>query len=301
MADYIIMKAVEFDKLPAKFKKQHGNVQALVDAGYWLQAKYDGCMGIASIFPGQPDLCRMRSRTGEDYTASCGHILEALGNALANAPRCNTPAIIIGEVWQPIDEAAFPEVSGKFRRQKPSPELKFVINDFLPLGFNTVDSYRVRYARLNQFFGDDPDDIIRIACTVVPPQALTSDVTGYAIELQGRGGYDGAIVRNPDAGYTVGTVKNGEIIKVKPTLSLDLPVIRLECDRGEKTGRDVYSVCVRYRGVDSMVGSGMPHDRASCPENGQIVEIECLGITADGKLREPRFKGIRFDKLEPDN
>src|ERR1051326_203851 len=125
MADYIVMKAVEFDKLPAKFKKQHGNVQALVDAGYYVQHKYDGCMCIAEVWPEHLGRSRMLSRTGEDYTASCGHILDALGRALANAPRCTAPAIVIGEVWQPIHEAAFPEISGKFRRHSQSPELKF--------------------------------------------------------------------------------------------------------------------------------------------------------------------------------
>lgn len=300
MPDYIVMKAVEFDKLPSKFKKQHGNVQALVDSGYYVQAKYDGCMGVAEVWPEDLGRSRMLSRTGEDYTKSCGHILDALERALNNSPRCGTPVVVIGEVWQPIEEAAFPEISGKFRRQSPSPELKFVVNDILPLGMNTPTPYKDRFRDLQASFEDDPDDIIRIACTVVPPQALTSDVTGYAIELQGRGGYDGAIVRNPDAGYTVGTVKNGEIIKVKPTLSLDLKVTGRMCEPGEKTGRDVWTVGVVYQGVVTKVGSGVPHDGKEVPVSGMIAEIECLGITADGKLREPRFKGMRFDKLEPD-
>lgn len=31
-----------------------------------------------------------------------------------------------------------------------------------------------------------------------------------------------------------------------------------------------------------------------------LKAVESLGLTADGKLREPRFKGVRFDKHEPD-
>lgn len=40
------MKAVEYDKLPVKFKKANP-FEGLLDQGYWLQKKYDGCMGIA--------------------------------------------------------------------------------------------------------------------------------------------------------------------------------------------------------------------------------------------------------------
>lgn len=33
---------------------------------------------------------------------------------------------------------------------------------------------------------------------------------------------------------------------------------------------------------------------------GLIVEIEGMGFTADGLIREPRFNGVRHDKLEAD-
>lgn len=287
MADYIVMKAVEFDKLPAKFKKQHGNVQALVDQGYFVQHKYDGCMGIAVIYPEGGS--KMLSRTGEDYSLSCGHILSFLEGI---APG---PTIFIGEVWQPIEEAPFPVISGKFRAARPSPELRFIVNDMLPIGFDTTTSYRSRYGYLCTIL---PDFSRLYTACVAHTDTGVRDVLGYALALQGQGGYDGAIVRNPDAGYTVGLVKNGEIVKVKPTLSLDLQCVQVMRNPGEKTGRDVFTLEVEYKGVRTVVGSGVPHQIGDLL--GNIVEIECLGITADGKLREPRFKGLRFDKLKPD-
>ena len=33
---------------------------------------------------------------------------------------------------------------------------------------------------------------------------------------------------------------------------------------------------------------------------GKIVEIEAMDYSSDGLLREPRLKGVRLDKLEPD-
>jgi DNA ligase-1 len=126
------------------------------------------------------------------------------------------------------------------------------------------------------------------------------DVMKHAADWVAEGGFDGAILRDPHAGYTIGKVKKGQIVKVKPLLSLDLAVQRVHCSPGEKTGRPVYTVEVQYEGVTSMVGSGMPHDEEQVPLAGSIVEIECLGVTEDGKLREPRFKGIRHDKTQPD-
>jgi DNA ligase-1 len=114
------------------------------------------------------------------------------------------------------------------------------------------------------------------------------------------GGYDGAIIRNSNTKYTPGLVKNAEIIKVKPLTSLDLRVDSVMTEPGAKTGRPVYTIEVNYKGVTSKVGSGIPHAYNDVPKIGQIVQIDCLGITADGKLREPRFIGIRHDKEEPD-
>jgi DNA ligase-1 len=45
------------------------------------------------------------------------------------------------------------------------------------------------------------------------------------------------------------------------------------------------------------VGAVHGTDASPC---GKIVEVECMGITPDGRLREPRFKGIRYDKAGTD-
>ena len=304
MADYIVMKAVEHGKLPSKFRKQYPDLKSLQDAGWWLQKKYDGCMGIADVWNHNLGNSRMLSRTGEDYTLSCGHILNELHEAMddRHGPNDWEHAAFIGEVWQPIEEAAFPTISGKFRRQNPSPELRFVVNDILPAGYTTTSPYRLRYQDVVDLLGLPGEDFYKVttAETWKNPSHFWEDPLTPALQWQGQGGFDGAILRDPNAGYTVGTVKAGEIVKVKPTLSLDLVVEDLVVQKGEKTGRNVYTLYVLYNGVRSSVGSGMPHMADECPYPGDIVEIECLGITADGKLREPRFKGIRHDKLKPD-
>src|SRR5690606_17449379 len=105
---------------------------------------------------------------------------------------------------------------------------------------------------------------------------------------------------DPNAVWFRGDSKVGELIKVKPTLALDLRCVNYGIETGEKTGRKVVTLVVHYRGVETTVGSGVPHDLDPYTVAGKIIEVECLGVTEDGKLREPRFKGVRFDKLEPD-
>lgn len=291
MADVRIMKAVEYNKLPAKFKKDN-RFSDLWSKGYWLQRKYDGCFAKITVTPYS---CSAETRTGEPIR-SVGHILAQL-QQLVRAYGLTEGVVLLGELWS--REHDFPTISGMVRRHSPAPELCFVLNDYLPLGMDTERGYCDRYYDIVRFLSEDAGPHCEVAETYTAFE-WDNDAEGYARRWKQEGGFDGAILRNPVAGYTVGIVKAGEIIKVKPLLSLDLPVKAWFSEPGEKTGRPVYSIEVEYRGVTSRVGSGMPHDFDSVPRVGQIVEIECMDITEDGKLREPRYKGIRFDKEQPD-
>jgi ATP-dependent DNA ligase len=290
MADPKYMKAVEFDKLPAKFKKQHGDADALRKAGWWVQPKYDGCYGMAVFHQAGPG--QMLSRGGQDCSVSCAHILRELDGILPEE------CVILGEVWHP--DRAQPKISGSFMAQRPS-DLQFRVHDILPLGLETSTPYRERFHTLGEVLPEDIDGgfhVHRALC--YPSHFCQVDVRTYAQQLVARGGFDGAILRDPDAGYTIGNVKRGEIVKVKPTMSLDLRVEGGTNEVGEKTGRNVITLCVDYRGQRSWVGSGVPHDGHAEDYFGKIIEVECMGLTEDGKLREPRFKCMRPDKEEPD-
>lgn len=295
MADYNILKAVEYGKTSAAWRKTHA-FEELLDLGWWLQPKYDGCFGMAVIKPDPAD-SRMLSRTGEDYTASCRHLLDEIHQCCEETGTfpMDEGFVVLGEVWHPTDK--FPKISGDFRRQRPSPELCFVANDLLPLKLVTPLVYSNRYDELQTMLGHAPlDEVTKV--TVVVNSAFVNPAK-YAQALKESGGYDGAILRDPTASYTIGDAKLGQIIKVKPVMSLDLEVVKVLTVVGAKTGRDVHTLVVSYNGVESTVGSGVPH---IANENWFLypVEIECMGLTEDGKLREPRFKGIRYDKVKAD-
>jgi DNA ligase-1 len=292
MADLKYMKAVEYDALPSLFKKAFP-LLTLGPRGYWLQRKYDGCFGKAIITKRLED-CRMESREGKDYTPSCTHILGQL-HSLAEG---DTFAIL-GEVWK--KGVSFPDISGRFRRQSAgSQDIDFVINDVLDPRMETLVPYKQRFEVASEFVLEGmPQDNIRLAETY----EFWDDTAGplpHAIRWKNEGGYDGAILRNPSAGYTFGKVKDGAIIKVKPVLSLDIRCLGYAVETGEKTGRPVYTIRVEYRGVITAVGSGVPHAFQNVPKLGQIVQIDSMGLTEDGRLREPRFITIRHDKSESD-
>jgi ATP-dependent DNA ligase len=298
-AKYNILKALEYGKLSAATKKRFANEQAFADAGWWTQRKYDGVFAKFEMLGSSHGLSGLETRTGEPIE-SCDHIREQLETYLPRSYR-KDGVVLLGELWH--ESNPFPKTSGDVRRHKPSPHLKFVLNDMTsPFMFSTLP-YRERYQAIRDLFPMDECPSVLVAETRF---TRCSDVWQYARDLTaykltpGGGWYDGAILRDPDACYTVGDAKAGQIIKVKPKLTLDLRVARIKLDKGEKTGRVVYTIEVEYRGKLTTVGAGMPHLAAEVPPQGSIVEIECLGLTADGALREPVYKGIRFDKLEPD-
>lgn len=296
MADIRIMKAVEFSKLAASFKKRWVNEQHLFETGWLAQPKFDGCYGEFHIDKRAGGNSKAFNygitRTGEAIK-SCDHIIEDLWQRTPDG----SVIIYVGELWCEDHLVLFPEISGWVRRHYPATKLCLKVFDVLPTGLNTTEQYRLRYERACELVGHTPST----AVSIVPMIGRNvTDINLAAGNLKAQGKYDGAILRDPDAGYKVGLVKQGEIVKVKPVMSLDLTIVGLMEEVGEKTGRPVYTLSVTHNGVVSDVGSGMPHKLPKDMVLGAIAEIECMGLTEDGKLREPRFKGIRHDKEQAD-
>lgn len=302
MSTPLILKAVELAATSAKFKKTHPTHGSLQAAGWWLQRKYDGCFGMAIVR--EYSASQMLSRTGEDYTASCRHILAELLEAVISVRGTGWHEVVfLGEVWHPA--WGFPTISGKFRKQAPCPDLMFMANDLLPAGLVSRFGYSKRWEELAETLPHD--DAPQVRTFHVPRE--TGDAWERALEWQGMGGYDGAILRDPEAPYTIGVARAGQIVKVKPTLSLDLRVIDVLPGEGKHEGRAGALRCDLGGGAFVDVGTGLSDAEREefwvCREgmlapNTTIVEVEAMGWSTEGKLREPRLKGIRHDKLVPD-
>lgn len=291
---YINQAPREFAKQSAAFKKAHPTLADLPQGEYTMQPKYDGCHLIVHL--DQYAVPRAFSRTGEPVR-SVDHIVAQL-------------LAVFGTGWTIFGEAyafglTFPEISGNFRQHKPSENLCFMAFDVVPastfnLGLYYPTPYRERLASLRA--------AVRAGGALAPDIIVTPDLpldnpTGFAVTLKKQGGYDGAIVRRSDAGWQAGDSKHGEVIKVKPIESLDLRVRGWFLGKGKHANR-AGGIYVEYDGVQTGVGTGFTDDERSIiaqgTADGAIAEVEFMGFTEDGALREPRFKGWRYDKLKAD-
>lgn len=289
MAEYIVQKPIDLTKLTAKART---HVEQLTD--FDITPKYDGCCAVPA-FDCRGFFAGAFSATGE-YAPSMERIGKWIEKNWAHPPLRDIA--LVGEAW--IPGAEFPVINGTFRRQSVQPELRFVPFDAVRWqagqDFPLLGDERPYIERLHELDrGYDTEYVIPL----VHHTGSLQDADKLAKVWKAQGGFDGAIARNPYCAYEVGRCKH-EVVKVKPVLSLDLRCVGTAVEPGEKTKRPVLTVEVEHNGVRTWVGSGVPHDLGELDVFAAIVEIECMGVTPDGKLREPRFKGIRYDKVEAD-
>lgn len=274
----------------AAFKKKYPTLDDLPADEYIMMPKYDGCLAIVNTEAPIP--MAVTTRTGE-LVHSMWHVAEQARDLLPGY-------VIFGEAYK--FDTPFKDISGAFRRHSQQPTLFLVAFDAVP-GQDWRDGkcnepYKARLARLQEALGATHTPAI-----IVAPADDAVGSQGFANALVKTGGYDGAILRRADAPWTTGASKNGEAIKVKPVQSLDLRAVDWFYGKGKHAGR-AGGIVVEYRGVQTQVGTGFSDaERETIASQGtrnQIAEIEFMELTEEGKLREPRFKGWRFDKTEPD-
>ena len=273
----------------AAFKKKYPTLDDLPADEYIMMPKYDGCLAIVVA----DDEGHVLTRTGEPITS--------IPHVLAQARAMLPGYVIFGEAYK--WDTPFKDISGAFRRHAPQDDLIVVAFDAVPVADwragKCDESYKARLARLREAWHASP-----VPAIIVAPASDAGASQGFANALVAQGGYDGAILRRADAPWTVGASKNGEAIKVKPVQSLDLEVHGWFRGKGKHAGR-AGGITVLYRGVQTDVGTGFTdREREEIASAGQapcaIAEVEFMELTADGKLREPRFKGWRYDKDKAD-
>ena len=125
-----------------------------------------------------------------------------------------------------------------------------------------------------------------------------------ADDIIDRGG-EGLILHAEDVQPYQPGKRNASILKIKRGISVDLECLGVYLGKG-KYSASVGGLLCRYKDGRIIRVSGMTdiqrqvwfdhHDYIV----GKIVQIDAMGETANGMLREPRFIGIRTDKEEPD-
>lgn len=295
---YVNQAPKELSAQSAKFKKKWASVEALCNHGWLVQPKYDGVHAMIHTGSADQPEGRALSRTGEAYL-SIDHLIKACQRAFGYG------WVVFVEVWVPGWQHK--DINGAARRQYPQPDLQAVVFDAVPqVAFARGEYDEPYWSRLDLIeHCIEQFECLRVPAEVFPDgQVFTDDsVTKVALDYKNSKvyAYDGLILRDLKAPWKAGAAKEGEVIKVKPILSLDLLVVgQFAEQRATKLGG---YLTVTYKGVESDVGSGLSQGILGailCADEdfaGNIAEIECLGLTPDGKLREPRFKGFRFDTV----
>lgn len=290
---YINQAPRELSKQSAAFKKKHPTFAALPE-GYTMQPKYDGCHLIIHLQDNGE--ARAISRTGEPCR-SVDHIVAQVKAAFGSG------VVVFGEAY--CFGKTFSQLSGLFRQHANAPELIFMAFDVVPsaafeLGLYYPTPYRERLERLRAAV--QAAEALTPAI-LTPPDYPMLNPEEFAQTLKAHGGYDGVILRNGDSGWQAGDSKHGEVIKVKPVMSLDLRVRGWFIGKGKHAAR-AGGIYVEHNGVQTGVGTGFTDDERTQIANGLcdngIAEVEFMGFTEDGALREPRFKGWRYDKHKAD-
>lgn len=297
MSDYIVHKAVEVKKVVPKARRDQLTIEYL-SMWYWADRKYDGCQAV--IFVDGQDDAVVQSRTGETYVG-CAPAARRLSRIVGPE---GYGRVYFAEAWWPGKDQ-FNLISGAFRKGVENEDLQLRV-------FDSVDYKSFEY-------GYDPtpfstrrellEDLLSNVAFGDPQVELSHCITNakygnaqeYCNLLFEEGGYDGLVLKNPNGTWTKNKATGDEQIKIKKRLSYDLRVIDFHIGTGGKTGRPVYTITVDFKGSPLGVGSGMPHKLEECPKVGDIVEIEAMDYSSNGLLREPRYKAVRYDKVQADN
>lgn len=300
MANEIIHKAVELSKV--KVARRRELEQPGYIAKYYIaQPKHDGCNTVMHLSP--DGYACTSSRTGENNFAM-GRAERALSSFLAPEVAAYGGLVILGEAWWPGRDQ-FSEISGHFRRHRESDKLRLVVFDCLTAAEFDAGVSDVGYLnRMKRLGHPSTWDINPDPVQLVRSYSLREEPQEFCNRLVEKGGYDGAVYRDPFGSWQRGPGTSGELIKIKRKLSFDLLVTGVYEGLGKNAGR-CGAIGVSFRGKELRVNAGTDAEREQWfadPTSivGKIVEVEAMDFSSEGLLREPRYKGIRHDKLEPD-
>lgn len=245
------------------------------------------------------------SRTGKVYK-SMKHLEEQLLPVLKKA---NSDYIIF-EAYIPGEEQ--PIISGYCRDTvEQHPELMAFMHDCLSLDEAAGEmptTYDERLSILEEAYYDVTDYQALPQVDIIHSRLLKNmeEVYSTADFVWSKGG-EGLVLRDPSAPYSPGK-RIATMIKVKQGVSYDLKVVGLEEGTGKYKGCCGALVCRWRDGTVIKVGSGLTDAQRKDWWNefnydaivGKIVQVDAMCESSKGLLREPRFKGIRYDKMKGD-
>lgn len=277
----LVQKVLDIDKANQHKLKWPMLFSEKVDGVYCLALKYD-------------DTVTIYSRTGEIYS-SMKHIEDSLNSLIPSHNIVIFEAYEVGKVQSVI--------SGHCRDTKNQhPELTAYCHQFLRFDefINGGDTTaQDSYDKLIYLF--ESTDI-----KVIPQQLCNSleAAMEWTKEIWANGG-EGSILCNP-LGVFEGGKRNANKLRIKQGESHDLLCTGTFEGEGKYVGM-LGGILCRFRdGIEIRIGTGFSDkERREYWESpymvvNKTVQIDAMRGSSKGKLREPRFKGIKFDKVVGD-
>ena len=284
------------------------NHESKVSGKKLIEVKLDGVRVITIVRSG--GRVDMFSRNGKEL-ANFPHIVEQISAVVkAKSTSKNMDIVLDGEIMS----SSFQDLMKQVHRKDNIEAGDAILNlfDVLPLedfekGFYNK-SQTVRSSMVQHWVGENHAMLPNITCLAnelvdldtAEGQLRFKEINSQAIV----GGYEGIMIKDPDAGYEC--KRSVAWLKLKPFIEVSLTVTAVEEGTGKNIGKLGALVC---EGVDDgkeikvNVGSGLTDDqRVVYWENadsiiGDIAEVRADAITQnqDGtySLRFPRFKGFR--------
>ena len=271
-----------------------------------IEVKLDGVRVITIVHPdGHVDLF---SRNGKEL-ANFPHIQEQISKVAKKAPPPYA-CVIDGEIMS----SSFQDLMTQVHRKSDVKANDAILNlfDFIPLAdfekgvYDTPQDVRsLMLSKWVELHQADLPEVRAVGQELVDLDTEEGQKRYTEINAQAvAGGYEGIMIKNPEAGYEC--KRSVAWLKLKPFIEVSLSVLAVEEGTGRNEGRLGALVCSgNDDGKDIVVnvGSGFTDSNrdtywASRDELlGNIVEVRADAVTQnqDGtySLRFPRFKGFR--------
>lgn len=282
------------------------NHQSKICGTKMVEVKLDGVRVLTIVYPsGKVD---QYSRNGKELT-NFAKIRQQFSSIAAQLDRAY---VFDGEVMS----ASFQDLMRQVHRKSGAQTQDAMLHlfDIIPLENFKQGRHKVsqteRSAMLKKWYEANSGDLPNVA--VLDNKLLDLDTAAGRELFQQintdaiRGGYEGIMLKDPNADYQCKRVHSW--LKIKPVLSVDLTVVAVEAGTGKNQGRLGALVC---EGTDQdkfirvNVGSGLTDEQREeiwQDQNsviGQVVEIraDCLTKNQDSdtvySLRFPRFERFR--------
>lgn len=271
----------------------------LVDRGWSFELKYDG-VRCAAVRPADGSPLRLYSRTGQDITDRFPEVVDSLqlrpdsafdGELVAHDLQFNTIARRVQARSAPL-----------IRRYAQEHPAHFVAFDVLALGWGP-QGRPLQWVRREILTCAHQGGLRGITIPHIAPQSQD----GRAMwEFVKDNGLEGLIAKHPKAKYE--PRRSPAWIKLKTVRTLSAVVVGAEPGEGSRAGT-VGALRLALVGDDGpveigKVGTGMTE--RDLRELGQllregkpfVVDVQHAGVTPDGRLRFPSYRGLRTD-VEP--